>query len=322
MVRLAKSHAGSRFVQQKLDSGDAVFYDIFFAEMKNHVGELMVDNFGHFAIEKLIALASQQRCRVLCEMLAPTMTAVACQKHGSFAVQALVDAIADDPEAHHIIVDALKKDTVRVITHDSGHFVVLRLLEKFPYPSTVFLDEAIQENCLLVGTDHHGLRVVKAILAVRRPCELTLLFKHIARLTMKLVSNQYGNYVIQAVLDVGNHGVCTNIKVKMEGKYMRLSKQKFSSNVVEKCLRQSTGHWRATITRELLATPGISDLLRDRYGNYVLQTALSVADAQHAIEVKQAILPHLPRLRDNVRTKWEKMLRQALVKFQGEAGFV
>jgi DNA-binding HxlR family transcriptional regulator len=66
----------------------------------------------------------------------------------------------------------------------------------------------------------------------------------------------------------------------MEGKYMRLSKQKFSSNVVEKCLKQSSTHWRTIIIRELTAQPSVSELLRDRYGNYVLQTALSVATPQ------------------------------------------
>jgi hypothetical protein len=42
VIRLVKSHAGSRFVQQKLDSCDPFFYQIFFDEMKEHVAEIMV----------------------------------------------------------------------------------------------------------------------------------------------------------------------------------------------------------------------------------------------------------------------------------------
>lgn len=200
---------------------------------------------------------------------------------------------------------------MRILTHASGHFVVLRMLQRFPYESTKFVDDAIVANIGQIGTDHHGLRIVKAILAVRRPVELTRLFKQVARLTMKLVENQYGNYVIQAILDVAPPGVRTNIKVKMEGKYMRLSKQKFSSNVVEKCLKQSSTHWRTIIIRELIAQPAVSELLRDRYGNYVLQTALGVANAQQVQEIVRSITPYLPSLRDNVRAKWKKMLRKA-----------
>jgi len=185
------------------------------------------------------------------------------------------------------------------------------LLQRFPYDFTKFIDDAITANCLQIGTDHHGLRVVKAVLALRRPSELTRLFKTIAKLTMKLVENQFGNYVIQSLLDVAPPNVRTNVKVKMEGKYMRLSQQKFSSNVVEKCLKQSSAHWRGIIIKELMQQPQVSDLLRDRYGNYVLQTALSVASPQQVQEISEAINQHLPSLRENVRGKWKKMLKKA-----------
>jgi len=212
------------------------------------------------------------------------------------------------------LVEALRKDIVRVIVHASGHFVVLRMLQKFPYHSTKFIDDAIVGNCLQISTDHHGLRVVKAVIAARRPQDLTRLFKQISRITMKLVENQYGNYVVQAVLDVCSHAVATNVKMKMEGKYMRLSKQKFSSNVVEKCLKQSGAHWRSIVINELTEQPGVSELLRDRYGNYVLQTALSVASGSQVQQIMHAITGHLPTLRENIRSKWKKMLKKAAAR--------
>jgi len=303
VMRLVKSHAGSRFVQQKLDARDPGFFALFYEEMADHVPELMVDNFSHFAIEKLIAACNDEQCLLLLQHLAPAIGVVACQKHGSFSVQALVDTL-HTPAQVYTLVESMKPDIMRILTHASGHFVVLRMLQRFPYQSTKFIDDAITNNVGVVATDHHGLRVFKAVLCVRRPSELTRLFKQVARMTMKLVENQYGNYSLQAVLDVAPPGVRTNIKVKMEGKYMRLSKQKFSSNVVEKCLKQSSSHWRTIIIRELTAQPAVAELLRDRYGNYVLQTALSVANAQQVGEIVRAITPYLASLRDNVRSKW------------------
>jgi len=269
-----------------------------------------VDNFGHFAIEKLILRCSEEDRLLILRKLAPSMSTVACQKHGSFSVQALMDSLTT-PTQLSVLVESLKRQCVRMMTHASGHFVILRLLQRFSYASTKFIDEAIVNNCLQIGTDHHGLRVVKTVVASRRPSELTRLFKQVARFTMKLVENQYGNYVVQSVLDVAPTGVRTNIKVKMEGKYMRLSKQKFSSNVVEKCLKESSAHWRTIIIRELIQQPAVSDLLRDRYGNYVLQTALSVSGPAQVGEIMDSITPHLATLRENVRGKWKKMLKKA-----------
>lgn len=310
VVNLAKTHNGSRFIQQKLEVRDPEMFDIFLKEMSENVPDLMVDNFGHFAIEKLIQYCNDEQNTTLLRKLSTSITAVACQKHGSFAVQALVDLLRT-PDQLSLLVESVRKNVVKIITHSSGHFVILRMVQRLPYESTKFIDDAILNNSLQIGTDHHGLRVVKAVLTTRRPTELTRLFKQIARLTMKLVENQYGNYVIQSVLDVAPTAVRTNIKVKMEGKYMRLSKQKFSSNVVEKCLKQSSAHWRAIIVRELIAQPAVSDLLRDRYGNYVLQTALAVSTGQQVTEIMQSITPHLSSLRENVRSKWTKMLKKA-----------
>ena len=310
VMRLVKCHAGSRFVQQKLDTRDPAFFALFYDEMALHVPELMVDNFSHFAVEKLIAACSDEQCLQLLQRLAPAICVVSCQKHGSFSVQALVDSL-HTPAQVFTLVEAMKADILRIMTHASGHFVVLRMLQRFPYASTKFIDEAICNHVGVVATDHHGLRVFKALLCVRRPVELTRLFKQVARMTMKLVEGPYGNYCVQAVLDVAPPGVRTNIKVKMEGKYMRLSKQKFSSNVVEKCLKQSSSHWRSIIISELTAQPAVAELLRDRYGNYVLQTGLNVANAAQVQDILRAITPYLPSLRDNVRSKWKKMLRKA-----------
>lgn len=81
VVRLAKSHAGSRFIQQKLEAHDPVFFSLFYDEMCDHVPELMVDNFGHFAIEKLILMCTDEQCLGLLTRLAPAIGIVACQKH-------------------------------------------------------------------------------------------------------------------------------------------------------------------------------------------------------------------------------------------------
>ncbi len=55
----------------------------------------------------------------------------------------------------------------------------------------------------------------------------------------------------------------------LTGKYLRLSKQKFSSNVVERNLRSSSPNWRRIIIRELTSQPAVGEVLRDRYGTWL-----------------------------------------------------
>ncbi|MES1913401.1 MAG: hypothetical protein MHM6MM_005597 [Cercozoa sp. M6MM] len=98
----------------------------------------------------------------------------------------------------------------------------------------------------------------------------------------------------------------------MRGNYARYSKQKFSSNVVEKALTTSEMHWRRLIVNELLESA--AELVNDRYGNYCLQTALSCCDRALAVAFAAEMQHHLPQLRENVRVKWRKLLDSRVQK--------
>jgi len=53
-----------------------------------------------------------------------------------------------------------------------------------------------------------------------------------------------------------------------------LAKQKFSSNVIEKCLEFNTNEVRDQMVEEILQAPSFYEFLVDQYGNYVIQKAL------------------------------------------------
>merc|ERR1719414_2903510 len=85
------------------------------------------------------------------------------------------------------------------------------------------------------------------------------LFKCVVEHTNSLAENQYGNYIIQHLFDIGSRKLTDQVKQKMVGRYVRYSKQKFSSNVVEKCLKHSaqdysSSNWSSKIVKELLGS--------------------------------------------------------------------
>lgn len=75
--------------------------------------------------------------------------------------------------------------------------------------------------------------------------------------------------------------------------------QKFSSNVIEKCLQVAVGsapELYSAIIKEI-TDADLLVLLQDRYANFVIQTALDVADdTQHAKLVKM-ILPYIHQIK-------------------------
>ena len=68
----------------------------------------------------------------------------------------------------------------------------------------------------------------------------------------------FGNYVVQYILDLGLPWANAEVMIRLAGNYAELSMQKFSSNVVEKCLKladASLEEHRNVVVREIMTSP-------------------------------------------------------------------
>ena len=72
---------------------------------------------------------------------------------------------------------------------------------------------------------------------------------------------------------------------QLQGHYVELSKQKYSSNVVEKSISNSVALKDQAIFEELLAIPAILQLLENHFGTYVLHKTLQSLSPQKLREV-------------------------------------
>jgi len=310
---LAKSESGSRFVQTKVNNPR--FLKVFFQEMKKRLPELMTDNFGHYAVEALFKHCSSNQRITLLQNLGPNLPNVACHKQGSFSVQSLINAVSTRDEIS-LLKEYLKRDLPRIILSCPGHYVILRFISRFGWPCASFICDKLATNVVGFATDHYGLRVMKAVFDSVHPKEqLQKLFESVVEHTNTLAENQYGNYIIQHLLDIAPKDITDDMKLKMMGRYVRYSKQKFSSNVVEHCLKHSSQEhpkvWCRRIVEELLTA--VKELISDKYGNYCLQTSLKlISNEPELVQLfVSTVKPHLDSLRVNVRQKWAKLLTMA-----------
>lgn len=125
---------------------------------------------------------------------------------------------------------------------------------------------------------------------------------------MQLTQDQYGNYVIQHVLEHGKEEERSYIIGQLAPHILALSQNKFASNVVEKCLLFGNPQQRVALVEAILTAPmpqsmpeapagaaglgtgegcghGNGDLsadplyevMKDQFGNYVVQKVLEVS---------------------------------------------
>jgi hypothetical protein len=79
---------------------------------------------------------------------------------------------------------------------------------------------------------------------------------------------------VQFVFELRLPWATTDILGQLEGNYRDLSVQKYSSNVVEKCLKYAGEERRTRIIRELINNAHLDQVMQDPFGNYVIQAAL------------------------------------------------
>ncbi len=83
--------------------------------------------------------------------------------------------------------------------------------------------------------------------------------------SLMLMQDPFGNYVVQYVLELGHVEATATIMRQLYGQYPELAQQKFSSNVVEKCLKlggPGLAECRERVIRELMVSPLLPRLLQ------------------------------------------------------------
>jgi hypothetical protein len=136
-------------------------------------------------------------------------------------------------------------------------------------------------------------------------------FAQVIRHARKLVCDPFGNYVVQYVLDLKQASLTLRVIQSLHGAVAELSLQKFSSNVIEKCLTCGDRKVIGLIAAELQTTNSFGTLLHDPFANYVIQTLLTVGSDEEVGLLLAKIQPHMATLRS---TLYGKRIQAKLVR--------
>lgn len=118
---------------------------------------------------------------------------------------------------------------------------------------------------------------------------------------------------MQYILDLNDNRFSDAVIRQFTGNVCALSVQKFSSNVIEKCVRVAEHNTRKMLIEELLNRTRLEKLLRDSYGNYCVQTALDYAEPAQRVLLVEGIRPILPLIRN---TPYGKRIQSKLQREQ------
>ncbi|EED94583.1 predicted protein, partial [Thalassiosira pseudonana CCMP1335] len=289
--RLSRDQVGCRLLQQALDEDGPSAATAILNEGLTFWAEAMVDPFGNYLFQKILERITPEERVILVKSVSTRLVNASLNLHGTRSVQKIVESKKQDTAAK-ILTDALEPSAARLCIDSHGNHAIQRILLKLPYQYTQFIFDAVAASVEDVARHRHGCCVIQRCLDSRHSVARSHLVTRIVEKSLELMQDAYGNYVVQYVLDVCGddevHAICESVI----GRVCLLAIQKFSSNVMEKCLERCTDRVREEYLNELNDSDRLRELMMDPFGNYVVQRALSVSTHAQAIRLVETMKPH------------------------------
>lgn len=308
---MATDKLKSRLLQRTLLRGGPEIAQLVYEKAEPSFMELVHDQYGNYLTQKILEVATTEQFDHLFGMLKDELTALAQDTHGTRAVQKVVEQTVARGKVQQLLDVLTGTVTEELSLCVTGFHVVVKLIEVLPAAE---VDGVLAHLCgtpekaLALGKDQWGCCVVKKCLDRAEGTTKQMIVDAVASNTLKLVQDPFGNYVVQHLIISGQTRPNPNVTAivdALKGNMFELSLQKFSSNVLEKCLLNSPDKDRDKIINEILnpkdilPSEAIRQLLFHQYGNYVFQQALEVAkDPQFSLLIEHS----KQQIQDLIRT--------------------
>lgn len=306
VVEFCLDQNGSRFIQQRLEVADPAEKQSVMDEIIPAIKDLQNDVFGNYVIQKLYELGTPSIKKELKGTLKGNMLSLCFQMYGCRVIQKAMESLEYEDLCELIL--EFDSYVLTCITDQNGNHVIQKCIEvmsakakEAEYASgnsslaksmthrIQFIVDEVLGNVRQLCCHPYGCRVLQRMLEHCVETQKSATLDEIQRCHKALLDDQYGNYVIQHVLQYGRESDRDSLlNIIVQNDLLKLSRQKFASNVVEKLLKYGNSNQRNTIVREMLhyvehagpeGSGGSSVLLlmvRDAYANYVVQTAIDV----------------------------------------------
>ncbi|KAL6933180.1 hypothetical protein ACO0R3_002280 [Hanseniaspora guilliermondii] len=330
--KLSKDQYGCRYLQKQLenDTADKQYLNIIFKNLLTNYQELAVDPFGNYLLQKIVEYLDEPSLELLILELQPNLYSISKNQFGTRSLQKIIDCICHyDGLCETLVTDGFMKisvtNIVDLINDINANHVIQKCIFKFKNFYYDFIINAMvtNNNIIKISKNKHGCCVLQKLLT---NCSIQQIYKIMLKILeydFDLINDQFGNYIVQFLLDVNTEIIIVDDKTHKKKKIplnlcyiikfmelenldlIKLSCLKFSSNVIEKLLitffdklNQYMKYSKdvcveddslLTLQRDVLKiislfNKNINTLIKDNYGNYTLQTLLDTHNYQNLIE--------------------------------------
>ena len=263
---------GSREIQAIIEKLNEKEIDLLICKLKNNISDIIMAKYGNYLIQKLIKICQPYQRINLLNNIKNTFIEISNNTYGTHALQTLIEIVKLPQEKQLILSYILGNE--KVLSLDArGTHILQKILANTKDEERIELNKNIIDIMDQLILDPSGVCVLTALINNTKDISI---FQKISNYITKegplfFIQHSYANYAVQSLIIKSDLSYCKEIIDTIVQNYFSLSMQKFSSNIVENCIKFGTEETVNKIYKSVIDDDKLESLLSSIYGNYVLE---------------------------------------------------
>merc|ERR1719493_424776 len=199
---LATDQNGSRFIQTKLEEASEEEKQAVFDQILPETLRLCTDVFGNYCIQKFFEYGTPEQKQQLSQKIKHRVLPLSLQMYGCRVVQKILESV--DSETQKTLISELDGHVLECVKDQNANHVIQKCIEQVSNSENIdFIIKAFYGRVYDLSTHPYGCRVIQRMLEHCCPDlkELTEpVLDELMSYAEQLAKDQYGNYVLQHVL--------------------------------------------------------------------------------------------------------------------------
>jgi hypothetical protein len=279
VISMIKDKNKNKIIQKKIEEKSATFLRNLYQQIKHNLYDIINDQYGNYVIQKYLDYCDKQMLSVILKQLYKfndkAIYEISVNKYGTRALQKLFEKISNylKEEDIEIIKCSIKGNITSMIKNINGNHVIQSMIDNFKNKEIKnMLFKEINQNLIEILKTKPGFCVFERMMKNFSYEELNIIYDNILKNIDKLINDEYGNFIIQMILNLTNKNYNFKIYNFIKDKIIQLSCLKFSSKVIECCMADPI--IKNKVIKKIIEGNNIKELIVDKYGNYIVQKAL------------------------------------------------
>ena len=290
---IAKNQTGCRYLQNYIASNPELFRNIFFPCILDHIKELSNDQFANYFIKKIFQYLNEDMLLKLIQTMLPIVEQIGTNQYGTRVLQDLIDFLNSEKTFLAFVNIIIPHIKLLIIDLNGSHIIYKLIVTK--NKSIKIIEEIICMQVKDIAITRKGCSFLKKYFDFQDEKELIKIKQCILQNLTEIITDQYGNYVIQSILVNQDSPIVKDFINEIIKNLVFYSNNKFSSNAVEKCFQNES--MKNIVLDQFLQKDIFEKIIMDKFGNYVVQKAIYYADNNRKNYMFQLLIPLIPKLK-------------------------